>query len=79
VIEASTNENGDPVYTFVEVHAGSPAGKAGVVAGDKLIAVDGRCAARFVRRHQVRPAPLPPAKIEIVHDGTTRELTLASE
>ena len=79
VIEASTSEKGDPVFTFVEVRAGSPAAKAGVVAGDKLLAVDGRCAARFLRRHQIRPAPLPPSKIEIERDGTARELTLASE
>jgi serine protease Do len=79
VIEASTNDEGDPVFTFVQVDADSPAGRAGVVAGDKLTAVDGRCVSRFVHRHQVRPAPLPPSKIEIERGGTTRELTLTSE
>jgi S1-C subfamily serine protease len=79
VIEGSTNENGDPVYTFIEIRAGSPSAKAGVLVGDRLLAVDGRCATRFLRRHQVRPAPLPPAKLVVEREGKPLELTLASE
>jgi serine protease Do len=79
VIEVSIDAKGDRVCRFIQVNDGSPVAKAGVLAGDRLVAVDDRCAWRFVQRHCARPSPVPPAKITIERDGHEREIALPSE
>jgi predicted metalloprotease with PDZ domain len=78
-VEISTSECGETVLTFVEVKGDSPVGRAGVVAGDKLLSVDGRPGWRYLQRHHTRPTATLPAKIEIERGGAVREIALAAE
>jgi S1-C subfamily serine protease len=67
------------VFTFVEVAGDSAVGRAGVVAGDRLLEVDGRPARHFLQRHRVRPDAAAPSKLKIEHEGQVREITLPSQ
>ncbi len=79
VLELSTDACGEPSLTFVEVEGESAAAKAGVRAGDRLLAADGRSAWRFLQRHRHRPSVLPPSKVEIERDGKQVEISFPSE
>jgi S1-C subfamily serine protease len=79
VIEMSADPACDATFTFTDVLPGSPAAKSGVVAGDRIVSVDGRSALRFILRHRAGAATAPPSKIVVQRGEATVELPFAGE
>lgn len=78
VIEMSAEEVTDASFTFSDVKPGSPAAKAGVLPGDRIVSVDGRSPLRFVLRHRAG-LPATPSKIVVQRGDATVELPFAGE
>jgi serine protease Do len=74
--EETESKGADVVFTFIEVAGDSAVAKGGVVAGDRLVAVDGRAPRHFLQRHRVRPDASPPKRISVEHEGQVRELEI---
>ena len=81
VVELSCDgeKGGELVFTFIEVSGESAVAKAGVVAGDRLVSVDGRPVRHFLQRHRARPGESSPSRIQVEHDGQSREVVLAAQ
>jgi S1-C subfamily serine protease len=78
-IEASGTEARCATFTFTEVQPGSPAAKAGIAVGDRIVSVDGRSPQSFIWRHGMRVTTHPPAKIVVQRGDATVELSFAGE
>ena len=71
------NEPG--AFDVIEVKPKSAAATAGIVAGDRITAIDGKSAAEFSRADLVDIVTQPPGtavNLRVLHSGTTREVTL---
>jgi hypothetical protein len=71
------NEPG--AFDVIAVKPGSAAAAAGIVAGDRIVAIDGKDAADFSRADLVgivAQAPGTAVTLRILHSGTTRDVTL---
>jgi regulator of sigma E protease len=67
---------------IAEVQDGSPAARAGIVPGDRILSVDGIQTSSFDRVSEVvreRPDRILPVEVERVVDGQPRRLTLTAE
>jgi C-terminal processing protease CtpA/Prc len=71
------NEPG--AFDVIAVRPKSAAATAGIVAGDRITAIDGKSAAEFSRADLVDIVTQPPGTavtLRVLHSGTTREVTL---
>lgn len=70
---------GDPVF-IGSVQKVSPASAAGILAGDQLVAIDGKQVDGFKDATHRLPSDSPsPVKLELIRDGSHREFTVQRE
>ncbi len=72
-------KNEPAAFDVIAVKPGSAAATAGIVAGDRILAIDGKSAAGFSRADLVgivTQAPGTAVRLRVLHSGSTREVTL---
>jgi hypothetical protein len=73
------DKNEPDAFDVVAVRPGSAAAAAGIVTGDRILAIDGRSAEAFSRADLVTIVSRPPdtrLTLRILHSGATRDVTL---
>lgn len=59
-----------------DVHASGAAAAAGLAAGDNVVEIDGMPVVRYLTRHRVRPAAVPPSSVVVKRAAGAVQMTL---